>query len=197
MWNERYATSEHVYGTEPNAFLTSSAHRIPPQGRVLCLMEGEGRNAVFLAGLEYAVTAMDGSEVGLAKARTLAEQRGVSLQTVHADAADFTIEPGAWDGIVSIYGHLPPPLAERIHRATVAGLRPGGVLILEAYSRNQLGKGTGGPKDPAMLYDLESLRRQLAGLAFEVAREVEREVHEGRHHTGLGSVIQILAVRQA
>lgn len=197
MWNERYATPEHVYGTEPNAFLVSLAHRIPPGGRVLCLMEGEGRNAVFLAGLGHEVTAMDGSEVGLAKARTLAEQRGVSLQTVHADAADFTIEPGAWDGIVSIYGHLPPPLAERIHRAAAAGLRPGGVLILEAFAKSQLGKGTGGPKDPAMLYDLEILCRQLAGLRLEIAREVEREVHEGRHHTGLGSVIQILAVRKA
>lgn len=197
MWNERYATPEHVYGTEPNAFLASSACRIPPRGRALCLMEGEGRNAVFLAGLGHAVTAMDGSEVGLAKARALAEQRGVSLQTVHADAADFMIEPGAWDGIVSIYGHLPPPLAERIHRAAAAGLRPGGVLVLEAYSKSQLGKATGGPKDPAMLYDLETLRSQLAGLRFEVAREVEREVHEGRHHTGVGSVIQILAVREA
>jgi hypothetical protein len=116
---------------------------------------------------------------------------------MHADAADFTIEPGAWDGIVSIYGHLPPPLAERIHRAAAAGLRPGGVLILEAFAKSQLGKGTGGPKDPAMLYDLEILCRQLAGLRLEIAREVEREVHEGRHHTGLGSVIQILAVRKA
>ena len=197
MWNEGYATPEHVYGTEPNAFQAASDHRISPRAKILCQMEGEGRNAVFLAGLGHAVTAMDGSEVGLAKARTLAEQRGVSLQTVHADAADFTIEPEAWDGIVSIFGHLPPPLAERIHRASAAGLRPGGVLILEAFSKSQLGKGTGGPKDPAMLYDLQTLRSQLAGLAFEVAHEVEREVHEGLHHTGLGSVIQLLAIRKA
>ena len=70
-------------------------------------------------------------------------------------------------------------------------------MILEAFAKSQLGKGTGGPKDPAMLYDLEILCRQLAGLRLEIAREVEREVHEGRHHTGLGSVIQILAVRKA
>ena len=195
MWDERFSEPGYAYGTQPNGFLASVADRIP-QGKVLCLLEGEGRNAVFLAGLGREVTAMDGSQVGLAKARALAEERGLSLETVQADAADFQIEPCAWDGMVLIFGHLPPPLAERIHRAAVAGLRPGGALVMEAYSRSQLGRGTGGPQSLEMLYDLESLRRQLAGLRLEIARETERSITEGRFHKGAGSVLQILGFRE-
>ena len=196
MWNERYAAPGYAYGTEPNAFLTSVASRIP-RGRVLCLMEGQGRNAVYLAGLGHEVTAMDGSEVGLAKARALAAERGVDLHTVHAQAEEFQIEPGAWDGIVSIFGHLPGPVAEGLHRAAVQGLRPGGALILEAYTLAQLGRGTGGPRVPELLYEPGTLREHLAGLRLEIFHEVEREILEGGLHTGSGCVVQVLGFREA
>ena len=70
MWDERYATDEYLYGTEANTFLTSVIDRIPP-GRVLCLAEGEGRNAVWLAEQGRSVTAVDASPVGLDKAKLL------------------------------------------------------------------------------------------------------------------------------
>lgn len=196
MWNERYAQPGYAYGTEPNGFLVSVASRIP-RGKVLCLMEGQGRNAVYLAGLGHRVTAMDASEVGLEKARALAAERGVELETVHALAEDFRIEPGAWDGIVSIFGHLPGSVAERLHRAAVQGLRPGGALVMEAYTRAQLGRGTGGPKVPELLYELGTLREHLAGLRLETFHEVEREILEGGLHTGAGSVVQVLGFREA
>lgn len=92
---------------------------------MLCLAEGEGRNGVFLASRGHAVTAVDGSAVGLEKARALAAERQVSLRTVHSDSADYAIEPGAWAGIVSIWCHLPAALRVPVHRGVVAGLRPG------------------------------------------------------------------------
>ena len=105
MWNERYAEAGYAYGTEPNDFLVAHAAQIPP-GRVLCLAEGQGRNAVWLAQQGYDVTAVDLSEVGLAKAQQLAAERGVQLTTIQADLAQFTIEPQTWDGIVSRYSFL-------------------------------------------------------------------------------------------
>jgi len=71
FWNDRYRGDDYVYGTEPNEFLLSVAAEIPA-GPVLCLAEGEGRNAIFLAGRGHAVTAIDQAEAGLAKARALA-----------------------------------------------------------------------------------------------------------------------------
>ena len=102
MWDERYSAEEYAYGTEPNTFLTANFAHLP-KGRVLSLAEGEGRNAVFLAQQGYGVTGVDGSEVGLAKAKALADSRGVAAHWVHADLADYELGENAWDGIVSIF----------------------------------------------------------------------------------------------
>jgi len=195
FWDERYRAADgYVFGTEPNDFLAAQAASIPP-GPVLCLGEGEGRNAVFLAGRGHAVTAVDQSTVGLAKARRLAAARGVALTTLAADLADFSIEPGAWAGIVAIFLHLPALLRRKVTAQVVAGLRPGGVFISEVYSPAQLAFGTGGPKEPALLVPLADYCTELAGLELPVARECERDVIEGAGHTGRASVVQILARR--
>lgn len=192
FWNERYAETDFVYGTEPNEFVASVAASIPA-GPVLCLAEGEGRNAVFLASLGHAVTAVDQSEVGLAKARRLAESRRQSIATVVADLATFAITPGAWSGIVTTFGHLPSSLRRTVFAASAAGLRPGGAFVLEAYTPAQLSYKTGGPDDPDLLMTANALRSELAGLEFEILRELVRDVKEGAKHRGVGAVVQVLA----
>jgi SAM-dependent methyltransferase len=159
------------------------------------LGEGEGRNGVYLAGLGYEVVAVDQSEVGLAKARRRAEERGVRIRTEVADLREYVIEPGAWAGVVSIFCHLPPAIRVPLHAAVVRGLRPGGVFVLEAYTPRQLGRGTGGPSDVEMLVTLEDLKRELEGLDLEVGRVVEREVREGAYHSGLAAVVQVVGRR--
>lgn len=191
-WNERYREPGYAYGTNPNDFLASVVSTIP-RGRILSLAEGEGRNAVYLASLGYGVTAVDGSAVGLAKAETLAAEHGVSIVTRVADLGEFVIEPAAWDGIVSCYCHIPSAIRAPLHRAVVAGLKPGGVFVLEAFSKQQLSYASGGPREPDLLMALDDLLGELAGLEFRHAVTLEREVREGSRHTGLASVVQILA----
>jgi len=192
MWDERYGAPEYVYGTEPNEFLASVAGRIPP-GRVLSIADGEGRNGVYLATLGHRVTSVDASPVGLAKAGRLAAARGVKLTTVLADLAEYVITPGAWEGIVSIFCHLPPPLRRRVHEQVVRGLAPGGIYVLEGYSVRQLEFGTGGPQNADLLLTLDAVRGELAGLEFLHAVELEREVHEGTLHNGPSAVVQVIA----
>ncbi|MCU0833075.1 MAG: class I SAM-dependent methyltransferase [Chromatiaceae bacterium] len=191
MWDERYSAEGYVYGTEPNGFLVAKAELLPA-GRVLCLAEGEGRNAVWLAEQGFEVTAVDASAVGLHKARALAAERGVRITTVHADLAAFVIEPGSWDGIVSIFCHLPPALRAQVHRRCVAGLRSGGVMLLEAYTPDQVGRGTGGPPSVELMMDAETLRLELTGLEFLELSETEREIHEGVFHNGVGAVVRLV-----
>jgi len=193
FWNNRYAAAHFVYGEAPNAFVAAMAPRIP-DGPVLCLAEGEGRNAVHLATLGHAVTAVDQSEMGLAKARKLAAARGVQVATVLADLERYSIAANAWAGIVATFAHLPPPLRRRVHREAALGLQPGGVFVLEAYTPAQLAFGTGGPKAPELLMTLAALREELSGLELLVAQELEREVVEGDGHTGRSAVVQILAI---
>ena len=195
MWDQRYSEPDYAYGTEPNDFLRAMVGRLPP-GRLLSLGEGEGRNAVWLAGQGFVVTAVDSSAVGLNKARRLAAERGVRIETCHADLAEFPIETEAWDAVVSIFCHLPPALRRQVHRRVVQGLRPGGMLLLEAYTPRQLAFGTGGPPLAEMTMDLIGLRSELAGLELLHAEELEREVREGRYHTGQGAVVQLLGVRR-
>ena len=194
MWDRRFSEPGYAYGTEPNSFLASVADRIP-KGKVLCLAEGEGRNAVYLAGLGYDVTAVDTSSVGLAKAEALARVRGVSIEAVNADLEEYTIEPNAWQGIVSIYCHLPPLIRAALHERCLRGLAASGVFVLEGFTTRQLELGTGGPKNLELLMDLKIIRQELPGLRLEIAREIEREVLEGKYHGGTASVLQILAVK--
>lgn len=195
FWDARYAgTQGYVYGTAPNDFVAGVAARIPA-GPVLCLAEGEGRNAVHLAALGHAVTAVDQSEVALAKARRLAAERGVTIATMTADLAAYRIEPGAWAGIVLIWAHLPPALRQIVHAQAAAGLQPGGMLVLEAYTPAQLAFGTGGPRSVEFLMTAAQLRAEFPGLEFAILRERERDVREGTGHTGRGAVVQVLARR--
>lgn len=198
FWNQRYgiAGGDYVFGTQPNDFLAAVADRIPP-GPVLCLAEGEGRNAVHLARRGHAVTALDLSAVGLDKAAALARAQGVPLATVVADLSDHAIAPAAWAGIVAIFMHLPPALRARVLAQVAAGLRPGGVFVLECYTPAQLAFNTGGPRDAALLPTLALLRAELPGLDFVHAQELEREIVEGSGHTGRGAVVQVVARRPA
>lgn len=194
MWDERYGKPGFAYGTEPNDFLVASARPfLPPGGEVLSLGEGEGRNAVYLAGLGFRVTAVDGSSVGLEKARSLAGQKGVAIETVVADLAGYPLGVARWDGVISIWCHTPSELRRRLHRSVVAALRPGGVLVLESYTPDQLRYQTGGPRSEDLLLSLTSAREELAGLELLVAEERLREVHEGTHHRGMSAVLQVVA----
>ena len=192
FWDERFSGPQLAYGEAPNDFLVEVTARLP-RGRALSLGEGEGRNAMHLARQGYAVTALDASSAGLARARARAEAAGLSIETVHADLSTYALEPASWDVIVSVFCHLPMPLRRAVHRAAAKGLRPGGAFVLEAYTPAQLAHGTGGPKDVSLLYTLDDLREDLAGLSFEIAVEKEREIHEGVLHNGMSAVVQVFA----
>lgn len=194
MWNERYNIEHYFYGKMPNDFLVSESNRIP-KGNVLCLAEGEGRNSVFLARSGYQVTGVDSSQTGVDKAQKLAQEAGVGVDYQCADLADFSIDPLSWDGVVSIFCHLPTELRRNVFRSVVNGLKPGGTLILESYAPNQLQYGTGGPKNLDLLADLETLKADLTGLDWIVSHEIERIVMEGTGHCGPSAVIQLIGVK--
>ena len=196
MWDERYSEAGFAYGTEPNAFLVSVNEQIP-RGDVLCLCEGEGRNAVYLAKQGCQVTAVDASSVGMNKAQQLAIQQGVKIQTIVSDLEHFVIEENRWDAIVSIFCHVPAALRAKVHQQCVAGLKPGGVLVLEAYTPKQLEYKTGGPAHEEMTMNLTALHEELKGLHFSHAFEIDRDVIEGKYHTGKGAVVQIVAHKPA
>lgn len=195
MWDERYAGDDYVYGTEPNDYLKAQADLFASGARVLCLAEGEGRNAVYLAEQGLEVVAVDASAVGLLKAERLAQARGVSIETQTADLADIDLGQEQWDGIVSIFCHLPPDVRQSLHQKVFDALKPGGLFVLEAYRPEQLLFKTGGPPRAEWMMTAEQLQAELAPLQFEQLQEMDRPIHEGRGHTGLGAVVQAVCIK--
>jgi len=193
MWDKEYDIDEYVYGKLPNDFLKAH-YKVIPKGNVLLLAEGEGRNAVFLAKLGYKVTAVDLSSVGLKKAEKLAEQNNVTINTIVADLAEFDLGKNKWDGIISIYCHLPEPLRQSLYKRVEVALKPSGVFLLEGYRPKQLEYKTGGPPVAAMMISKETLLTELSNLTFSHLEELDREVHEGINHHGLGAVTQAIGM---
>lgn len=195
MWNERYGQPEFVFGTEPNDFLHDHVDRLLA-GNALCIGDGEGRNGVFLARSGFEVTSVDLSEVGLAKAEQLAATNDVSLHTIAADLAQWVTTDaaqGPWHNVVSIFCHMPSAVRTVVYPALVAALAPGGTFLLEAYTPDQIGRGTGGPGDPDLLCTAAQLPIELAGLHIEHLEELVRDVSEGALHTGTAAVVQCIA----
>ena len=195
MWDQRYASDEFIYGTEPNSFLAAHAHLL--LGPVLSLAEGEGRNAVFLASRGLQVQGVDGSEVGLAKAQALADSRGVKIQTEVADLGTFAPPQNTYGSVISISAHLPSQIRHRLYPLVERCLKPGGIILLEAYSEDQLARNTGGPKDPDMLMTTAKIEQEFPNFEPILLHELEREVCEGRYHTGMASVVQFIGKKTA
>lgn len=197
VWNERYAGEAFAFGTEPNAWLASVADRLKPGSRILALGEGEGRNAVWLAQQGHRVEAVDASAVGLAKARRLAEERGVTLTTTVADLAEYRPEVAAYDAVILVFLHLPPALRAAVHGLAEAALVPGGLVVLQAFTPRQLAFTSGGPRQAELLYDAELLRGDFRGITWEALREEELELEEGPLHRGRAAVVGGLGRRVA
>lgn len=195
FWDDRYKSQEYVFGKEPNDFLKENFHYIP-QGKVLFLAEGEGRNSVYLAEQGYDTVGVDLSQVGLDKAQRLASQRGVKIQTILADLAKYEIEPDCWEGVVSIFCHLLPGQRKALFAKVQKGLKRGGVFILEAYIPDQLQYKTGGPTDISKLISLGDLKKELPELNFIYAKELVRDVIEGAAHTGKAAVVQLVGLKE-
>lgn len=190
FWDDRYAVDHYVFGTEPNVLLAENCHLLT--GPVLSVSEGEGRNAVFLAARGLDVLGVDLSAVALDKARNLALSRGVEIRTECADLATYAPVAGRYGSVVSIFAHLPPAIRGRLYPLLVRSLVPGGILLMESYSENQLARDTGGPKNPEWLMTVDKVRREFPDMEPILLHEVEREVLEGTGHTGLASVIQFI-----
>lgn len=195
FWNLRYGKAEFAYGTAPNDFLVEFADRIAAGGRVLCLADGEGRNGVWLARQGFRVSSVDIAAAGMEKAQRLAAASGVAITTDVADLAHHDLGCEAWDGIVSVFAHLPPKVRRELHARCVAALKPGGVLLYEAYGKGQLGRGTGGPPDAELLVAGEEVAQEFPGCRILHSFQGLRDVVEGSHHTGVGEVVQLVVQR--
>lgn len=191
LWNEKFNSSDYIYGKEPNAFFANELLKLQP-GNILIPAEGEGRNSVFAAKNLWYVSAFDTSDTAKQKAAILARENQVFIQYEIADFENFSAPPGFFDCVALIFAHMPSEQRKIIHRKLVKYLKPGGTIILQAFSKNQSGKTSGGPTDPDWLYtreDIEDDFKELTGMRVTETIEI---LNEGIKHQGEASLISMV-----
>ena len=196
MWDGKFGSEDYFYGTAPNRFIADSIPLLKEKQRILCMGEGEGRNAVFLASMGFDVTAVDISQVGLAKTKKLAAHEGVTVRTVHADLGIWEADT-PYNAIIATYLHLASPLREAVFGKAVSWLTPGGLFIGEFFTKKQLGHNSGGPKDPKLLYSEGEWHHAAASWPVDILTLGETLTHlaEGTGHTGEASVVRVVLKR--
>jgi SAM-dependent methyltransferase len=170
-WNARYAGKELLWTAEPNRLFAAEVGGLPP-GRALDVACGEGRNAVWLAERAWRVTAVDFSDVALAKGAELAAGRGVEVDWVLADVLEYEPEPRAFDLVVVLYLQLPAGELSRAIGSAASAVAPGGTLVVLGHDTTNLTDGYGGPKDVSALFTPEDVVAELAGLEIARAEKV-------------------------
>jgi cyclopropane fatty-acyl-phospholipid synthase-like methyltransferase len=193
FWNTRFKEAEFAYGTEPNDFLKSKIQAFKPNSKILCLAEGEGRNAVFLAEHNHHVTAVDYSQEGLNKLKKLASDKNLSIETVCIDLNHYKIEENKWDAIICIFGHFPESLRKAVFKQVYSGLKKDGVFLMEAYHKDQINYKTGGPQVADLLYSAEELQIDFSEFKNKSIETSIKEIEEGKYHKGTSVVIQVIA----
>jgi SAM-dependent methyltransferase len=194
FWNERYSSEEFIYGTEPNEFFKSEIDKLAP-GALLLPSEGEGRNAVYAAKLKWTVDAFDQSEKGKEKCEAFAKENNVTVNYSIADALKIELPEDKYDMISFIFAHYPSSIRKQVHQKCIKALKPGGLLLLEAFNPLQLNNQSGGPKDLDMLYTVDLLKDDFADLNIKYLEELQVDLSEGRHHFGKGDVVRMLATK--
>lgn len=197
FWNERYAGEEYVYGKTPNKYFQEKIDELRP-GKILLPAEGEGRNAVYAARLDWEVAAFDISEEGKNKAEKLAREYKLALDYRVGDFKSMDFKKHEFDAIGLIFAHFPPEVRGDYFNHFDKYLKPGGIIIFEAYSKEQIDNqkkdsNAGGPKDAEKLFTKEELEAAFKGYEFEEFEEKEMELEEGKYHNGKAAVIRFVA----
>jgi cyclopropane fatty-acyl-phospholipid synthase-like methyltransferase len=193
VWNERYAGEAYFYGTEPNAFLVSQKPLLKAGMSCLAVADGEGRNGVWLAEQGLDVLSLDASPVAQAKAKRLAQTRGVAMRFEQADLLSWRSDE-RFDLIAAIFiqfvgPELRPAQFENLKRH----LKPGGLLLLQGYTLRQLEYKTGGPSQAENLYSEAMLRGLCADMEMLHLREHDSVIREGAGHSGQSALIDLVA----
>ncbi|TCL09790.1 methyltransferase family protein [Shimia isoporae] len=195
MWEERYSGSDdYVFGTDPARFLLDHDQYLTSGHTALAVADGEGRNSVHMAKKGLSVTALEFAPTAIARAHALAEANGVTLDIRQTDVLRDDWPNETYDIVAGIFIQFVGPDGRRIQfQRMKETTKPGGLVMLHGYTPEQLDHGTGGPPFRENMYTDVILRAAFVGWEILECRAYEREVQEGRGHSGMSALIDFVA----
>ncbi len=196
MWEERYVgAGGYLFGRAPAKFLEENPGWVVPGREALCVADGEGRNSVWLARLGARVVAFDGAPTAVARARALAGEAGVAVAHEESDWAEWDWAR-QFDLVVGVFIQFVGPEGRAGQFADLRrAVKPGGVLLLHGYRPEQVALGTGGPPFEANMYTEDMLRAAFGDWEIQRLASYERDVQEGRGHSGKSALIDLIVRR--
>ena len=192
FWNSKFSRDGFLYGLKPNAFIASKVKSFPKNAKVLCLGEGEGRNAIFLAKKGFEVTAIDASDIGISKLHFRALEENLKIETICKDLNEWEVKE-KYDVIVASYLHMHKDEREALFEKIEESLSMDGIFVAEFFSKNQLKYNSGGPKDEDLLYCVKDFN--CFSLYENEIKELVTILDEGKGHQGEASVIRVFVER--
>jgi len=199
-WDRRFSLEAYAYGEEPNAWLAERISDLKPHGLALFPADGEGRNAVWAAGLGWQANVFDLSVEGKGKCERLAMRHGVSVKYEVDDLVARGFENPVYDLIACSWFHTPSAIRKKHMPRMLNALKPNGHFIMEGYHTTQMPLTSGGPKSLDLLFDLDELIGELTGplapkMKVLVAEVVTTVLNESDLHRGEARVVRIHLVR--
>lgn len=191
-WDERFSGEEFFYGIQPNDFFAKYISSQKNKGRLLLPAEGEGRNAVYAAQLDWEVHAFDSSKVAQQKALDFTLSENVIIHYDLLDLANYVPEPGRYDMIALIFVHMHEGMRQVFHQKMIRSLKKGGTILVESFAKEQINNHSGGPPDEHMLYSTEILKNDFFGLNILRLCQEKTTLNEGRHQ-GEADVVRMIA----
>jgi SAM-dependent methyltransferase len=163
-WNQILTSPKPAFNTAPNTFLVGITNGLK-RGRSLDVGMGQGRNTIYLARQGWESNGFDPADRAVAAAQEEARKLGVKITTQVARAEGFDWGDARWDLIVLSY------VGAREYAANVIrALRPGGMVVVEAFHRDAAKtRQIGG----AVRFDTNELLQIFAG--FRVVHYEDRE----------------------
>lgn len=201
FWTDRYASvgEDYLFGTQANAYLESYRDFIVANGNsAFFIADGEGRNSVWLAQQGINVTACDISALAIEKAKKLASRFNVMPNYLCMDMLTADFETGLsdcqFDWVIGIFIQFTDALGrvkqfKRMKKLT----KPGGFILLQGYSTQQLEFKTGGPASVENLYTDTILKTLFADWRVLDLKFYEAELKEGVGHDGCSALVGLLA----
>ncbi len=194
LWDSRYEADHFVYGKDPNRFFASEITKLTT-GTMLLPGEGEGRNAVFAASKGWVVDAFDQSQAGFVKARNLAFEMGAEINYQVCTVEDFAFIKDHYDAVGLTFFHTPPKIRELLHSKVIETLKPGGVVILEAFHTSNLGNGSG-PQSQEMLFNQDKIQNDFRDLETMQYEELQITLNEGPFHQGSANIVRYTGMKK-
>lgn len=191
MWDQRYAETKNIYGEKANVFFEEQLNLLNA-GTILLPGDGEGRNSIYAARQGWIVDAFDYSKQAVENAREFFAIQKVDVNMYYGSVLDHPSVSEKYDVVASLYLHLFTQERPKVHHFIADSIKPGGFVLMEVFSKNQLGRKSGGPQNDDMLYDISEIKRDFEEFDVFVLEEVEIHLSEGKLHNGKAMVVRFV-----